>query len=41
MKDYLGLTEDDVVLGALYLGYTDVTKEGQRQIALDEKVKWM
>lgn len=41
MKDYLRLTEDDVVLGALYLGYSDVTKEGQRQINMEEKVKWM
>lgn len=41
MKTYLQLREEDVVLGAIYLGYTDTTKTGNRQIPLDRKVKWM
>lgn len=41
MKTYLQLREEDVVLGAIYLGYTDMTKTGNRQIPLEQKVKWM
>jgi nitroreductase len=41
MKDFLGLGEEDVVLGALYLGYSDIVKSGVRQIPVSEKVKWM
>lgn len=42
MKDYLQLGEHDHVLGALYLGYSDLpVKEGQRNIPMSEKVKWM
>lgn len=41
MKTFLGLGEDDVMLGALYLGQSDVKKAGQRNVPLAEKVKWM
>lgn len=42
MKDYLQLGEHDHVLAALYLGYSDMPiKEGQRNIPMIEKVKWM
>ncbi|CAN5484348.1 hypothetical protein BH10BAC5_BH10BAC5_24820 [soil metagenome] len=42
MKKYLGLEEEDVVLGLIYLGYTDMpAKAGTRNIPLEEKVKWM
>ncbi len=41
MKAYLGLGEDDQVMGVLYLGYTDEQPEGRRKIALEEKVKWV
>ncbi|MES2479689.1 MAG: nitroreductase [Bacteroidota bacterium] len=42
MKDYLGLGEHDHVMGALYLGYTNQQlKEGQRNIPIEVKVKWM
>jgi nitroreductase len=42
MKKYLQLGEHDHVLGALYLGYSDLPpKEGQRNIPIEEKVKWM
>lgn len=41
MKLWLGLREEDIVLGALYLGYTDTTKEGSRKTPLEEKMTWM
>lgn len=41
MKKYLELGEEDIVIGLLYLGYTDTPeKEGQRRIPLEEKVSW-
>lgn len=42
MKKYLGLGEHDIVMGLLYLGYTDEepSKEGKRIIPLAEKVSW-
>ncbi|MFC5269856.1 nitroreductase family protein [Adhaeribacter terreus] len=41
MKTYLNLREDDLVLGILYLGYTDKpTPEGKRKTPLDEKIDW-
>jgi nitroreductase len=41
MKEYLGLGEEDQVLGLLYLGYTDVHPEGVRKTPLEEKIKWV
>lgn len=41
MKIWLGLREEDIVLGALYLGYTDAKREGSRKTPLDEKMHWM
>ena len=42
MKDYLKLNEDDIVLGLIYLGYTDEPKkEGVRTIPMENKIKWM
>lgn len=42
LKDYLGLGEHDVVLGMLFLGYTDEEiKEGTRNTTISEKVKWL
>ena len=41
MKTYLGLAADDIVMGLLYMGYTDEpAKEGKRSIPLDEKIQW-
>jgi nitroreductase len=41
MKEYAGLAADDVILGLLYLGYTDLPlKEGKRNIPLEQKVRW-
>jgi nitroreductase len=40
-KEYLGLEEEDIVLGLIYMGYTDEPKrEGKRNIPLEDKVKW-
>ncbi|WP_325535818.1 nitroreductase [Chitinophaga sp.] len=42
MKEYLGLGEEDQVLGFFYLGYTDEpVQAGKRLKPLSEKVKWM
>lgn len=41
MKTMLQLREEDVVLGILYLGYTDKTApKGKRTIPLKDKVEW-
>ncbi|WP_343743567.1 nitroreductase [Chitinophaga sp.] len=42
MQDYLGLGDEDQVLGFFYLGYTDEPAQpGKRLKPLSEKVKWM
>lgn len=42
MQDYLGLRDEDKVLGFLYLGYTEeAPRTGRRLKPLEEKVKWM
>ncbi|MCC9134942.1 nitroreductase [Pontibacter silvestris] len=42
MKEYLNLQEEDLVLGILYLGYTDKpVPEGKRTVPLEEKVEWV
>ena len=40
MKNFLQLREEDLVMGILYLGYTDVQMEGKRQTGIGEKVTW-
>jgi nitroreductase len=40
MKDFLHLRNEDVMIGIIYLGYTDSIPEGKRSIPLEEKVKW-
>ena len=41
MKQYLGLAEEDTVMGLLMMGYTDETaKQGKRNIPLENKVEW-
>ncbi|AKQ46120.1 nitroreductase [Rufibacter radiotolerans] len=41
MNEMLDLREEDVVLGILYLGYTDQEKSaGKRMVPLEEKVRW-
>lgn len=42
MKSYLKLEEEDQVMALLYMGYSDQEpKPTQRNIPLEEKVKWM
>lgn len=42
LKDYLGLGNEDIVLGLIFLGYTDEpAKEGTRNTPLAEKIKWL
>jgi nitroreductase len=42
LREHLGLTHDDIVLGLIFLGYTDEpAKEGVRNTPLPEKVKWL
>lgn len=42
MKELLQLREEDVVLGILYLGYSDTPATvGKRIVPLEEKVVWM
>jgi nitroreductase len=40
MKDYLGLGDEDQVIGILYLGYADEHPAGKRTIPLEEKISW-
>ena len=42
LKEYLHLGPDDIIMGLIFLGYTDEAhKEGIRNIAMSEKVKWL
>lgn len=40
MKEFLGLNEDDIVMGIIYMGYSDSAFEGKRIIPFDKKVIW-
>jgi len=40
MKDLFQLKHEDIVLGILYLGYSDEKIEGKRQTEIEEKVIW-
>jgi nitroreductase len=40
MKDFLKLKKEDIVMGIIFLGYTDEVSEGKRQTSMDEKVTW-
>ena len=40
-KEYLNLSQDDHVMGVLYLGYADEHPEGKRTIPLEQKVSWV
>jgi nitroreductase len=42
LKEHLGLTGDDIIMGIIYFGYTDEpAKEGVRNTAMSEKVNWV
>jgi hypothetical protein len=40
MKDLLELKEEDIIMGILYLGYSDETVEGKRQTTIEDKLVW-
>jgi nitroreductase len=40
MKNFLQLREEDILMGILYLGYSDERMEGKRQTGIGEKVIW-
>ena len=40
MKNFFHLKEEDIVMGILYLGYSDEKVEGKRQSEMEEKVVW-
>ncbi len=42
LKEYLHLGHDDIIMGLIFLGYTDEpAKDGVRNSAITEKVKWL
>ena len=42
LKEHLGLASEDVIMGLIYMGYTDEpAKDGVRNIAISEKVRWI
>jgi nitroreductase len=40
MKDFLQLDNDDIVMGIIYLGFSDEKIEGKRNTGIKHKVKW-
>lgn len=40
MKEYFSLSEQDHIMGILYLGYADEHPAGKRNISLEEKITW-
>ena len=40
MKNFLQLREEDILIGILYLGYSDERPEGKRQTGIEEKIVW-
>lgn len=41
MKMYLGMGEEDQMMGLIYLGYSDEQKEGSRKIPMEDKTIWV
>jgi nitroreductase len=41
MKDFFQLREEDIVMGIIYLGYSEKELQGRRITPIDEKIKWM
>lgn len=39
-KHFLGLGDKDIIMGILYLGYSDFSFEGKRVIPLEDKITW-
>jgi nitroreductase len=41
MKEFLGLGQEDVVIGLLYMGYTDEPARQGRRSPVEEKTRWV
>ena len=41
MKAYFGLGDDDLMIGLLYLGYTDETNKAGRRSPVENKITWV
>ena len=41
MKEYLGLDEEDLMIGLLYMGYTDEPATPGRRTPIESKTKWI
>lgn len=41
MKKYLGLAEEDIMMGLLYMGYTDEPATPGRRTPIEAKTKWV
>jgi len=41
MKNFLRLKDEDLVMGILYLGYSDEKLEGKRKTGIEEKLVWV
>lgn len=41
MKDFLGLGPEDIILGMLYMGFTDEQAKPGRRGSVEEKTKWV
>ena len=41
MKEYLGLEEEDRMIGLLYMGYTDEPVKPGRRLPIESKTKWI
>ena len=42
LKAHFGLFEEDVVMGIIFLGFTnEPQKEGKRSIPLSDKIRWI
>jgi len=41
MKEYLDLGEEDIMIGLLYMGYTDEPAKPGRRLPADTKTKWV
>lgn len=40
-KEFFGLTEEDYILGTLYVGYPDTVKQDRKRSSFSQKTKWI
>ena len=41
LKDYFELSDEENIIGAIYLGYSDKNPAGKRNTSIEEKTKWV